>query len=97
MYEPETLTRFRRQAAAMVQDPNMDAESLGQLRTIRQAWDVALTAAVVRLHREGLSWADIGRGLQMSRQQAHRMFAHHVALAQAEKLPELVAASRAKL
>lgn len=78
MLEPQTVERFTRQARALARSGTLDAEALMQLRTIRDAYDLALKDAIVSMRQDGYSWTVIGRGLDIPRQQAHRDHAAYV-------------------
>jgi hypothetical protein len=51
-----------------------DIEHLMLFREILDAAERDLTTAVAGLRGQGYSWADIGRGLGMTKQGAHRRF-----------------------
>lgn len=48
-----------------------DPEDLAELLTLRLELDTAIATAVQGQRRNGFSWADIGRGLGVTRQAAH--------------------------
>lgn len=54
--------------------PDFDIADLGTLAGLQESLDEAIAAAVTKLHADGHSWADIGRELGTSRQNAYQRF-----------------------
>lgn len=64
----------RRLAADDQEGENWELPELAELVALRNEADAALVAGVQAMRRHGMSWADIGRELGITRQAAHERF-----------------------